>query len=890
MRWLVCLFHFLFFTLQCQPAFFSSSPTNHLCSPEQSSALLQFKHMLAVNDSASSLCDHLFGQPSYPKTMSWNETTTDCCSWDGIKCDRMTGQVIELDLSCSQLYGTIPMNNSLFSLRHLQRLNLAYNDFTQSRISSSFGQFSSLTHLNLSSSFSGSIPSEISHLSKLVSLDLSSYYYLVRLEPYNFHLLLQNLTQLQTLRLSRVNISSVVPISLMNLSSLMHLHLDQSALQGKLSDEIFHLPKLEELDLAYNPNLTSHLPKVNWTSSSSLSALALGGTSFCGELPDSIGDLKSLKYLYLAYCNLSGSIPMSLGNLMQMASLDLSGNNFEGQIPISFANLTQMTYLDISSNHLEGQIPNIANLSKIAYFSVMQNHFRGQFPCWVANLTQLVYLEFTMNELTGPIPANLRGLSNLRFLYSAYNNHSGTLPISLFNLPSLMYLSLASNGFTGQIYGFLNKSLNFIDLRHNKLHGPIPPLPMIVDLLLSNNTFTGEIPSMICNVSSLEILALSHNSLSGVIPQCLSNFNNVLSVLDLRMNNFHGNIPSTFAEGNKLRNIDLNGNQMEGPVPRSLATCRHLEVLDFGNNKINDTFPNWLETLPELQVLVFQSNKFHGPVGSSKTKPPFPKLRILDLSHNEFSGPLPTTYFEHFNAMKMVDEKAKRRYMGQSYYSDSVTIMIKGSEIELQGILTIFTTIDLSHNKFKGEIPNVVGNLGGLRLLNLSHNDLVGNIPSSLGNLRLLESLDLSSNQLSGNIPRQLTSLTFLEVLNFSQNRLKGRIPRGDQFETFDNCSYDGNLALCGFPLSKECGDSKTPQLHSTPMLHKEDDPTFASEFNWKVVGMGYGCGMVLGLVMGYVMFLTGKPKWFGRIAEGERYNKGRRSHKSGNRHGGRRK
>ncbi|XP_028118378.1 receptor-like protein Cf-9 homolog [Camellia sinensis] len=820
--------------------------------------------------------------------MSWNETTTDCCLWDGIKCDRMTGQVIELDLSWSQLYGTIPLNSSLFSLSHLQRLNLAFNDFTQSRISPSFGQFSSLTHLNLSSSFSGSFPSEISHLSKLVSLDLFSYYQLVKLEPYNFHVLLQNLTQLQYLCLARVNISSVVPISLMNLSSLTHLDLYQSGLQGKLSDEIFHLP-LEELYLGYNPNLT-------------------------GELPDSVGYLKSLKSLYLTYCNLSGSIPMSLGNLTQMAYLALSGNNFEGQIPNYFANFTQMTdlylsqnnfsgqvtsifsnleqlcFLYISYNCLEGQIPNIANLSKIVYFNMRGNNFKGQFPCWIANLTQLVYLDIGVNELTGPFPANLRGLSNSRYFYSDYNYHSGTLPSWLFNLPSLTYLSLAANEFTGQIYEFSNKSMIYIDLRHNKLHGPIPSHPMMVDLLLSNNTFTGEIPSMICNVSSLEILALSHNSLSGVIPQCLANFSNVLSVLDLRMNNFHGNIPSTFAEGNKLRNIDLNGNQLEGSVPRSLATCRHLEVLDLGNNKINDAFPYWLETLQELQVLVFQSNKFHGPVDSSKTKLPFPKLRIFDLSHNEFSGPLPTTYFEHFNAMKMVDEKAKRRYMGQSYYSDSVTIMIKGSEIELQGILTIFMTIDLSHNKFKGEIPNVVGNLGGLRLLNLSHNDLVGNIPSSLGNLRLLESLDLSSNQLSGNIPRQLTSLTFLEVINFSQNRLEGRIPRGHQFETFDNCSYDGNLALCGFPLSKGCGDSKTPQLHSTPMLHKEDDPAFASEFNWKVVGMGYGCGMVLGLVMGYLMFLTGKPKWFVRIADGERYNKGRRSHKSGNRHGGRRK
>ncbi|KAL7163576.1 hypothetical protein ACSBR2_039647 [Camellia fascicularis] len=507
MRWLVCLLHFLFFTLQYQPAFFYFSQTNHLCSPEQTSALLQFKHMFTINGSASWLCDQ-YGHLSYPKTMSWNETTTDCCSWDGIKCDRMTGQVIALDLSCSQLYGTILPNNSLFSLRHLQRLNLAFNDFTQSRISPSFGQLSSLTHLNLSSSFSGSIPSEISHLSKLVSLDLFSYYQLVKLEPYNFHVLLQNLTQLQYLCLARVNISSIVPISLMNLSSLTYLDLEQTGLQEKLSNKIFHLPNLEALNLGYNPY-------VNWASSVSLSMLRLTGTAFSGGVPDSIGYL-----------------------------------NFSGQVSSIFSNPEQLFYLDISYNRLEGQIPNIANLSKVAYFTLI-------------------------TAILG-------------------------LPIWLYNLPSLKYLSLASNEFTGQIYEFQSKSLNHINLRHNKLQGLIPPFPTIINLFLSKNTFTGEIPSTICNVSFLEILDFSHNSLSGVIPQCLANFSNVLSVLDLRMNNFHGNIPSTFTEGKKLRNIDLNGNQLEGRVPRSLATCRHLEVLDIGNNKINDTFPYWLEFLPEL--------------------------------------------------------------------------------------------------------------------------------------------------------------------------------------------------------------------------------------------------------------------------------------------------
>ncbi|KAL7163579.1 hypothetical protein ACSBR2_039650 [Camellia fascicularis] len=443
--------------------------------------------MFSINGSASWLCDQ-YVDLSYPKTMSWNETTTDYCSWDGFKCDRMTGQVIELDLSCSRLYSTILPNNSLFSLRHLQQLNLTFIDFTQSRISPSFGQFSSLTHLNLSSSFSGTIPSEISHLSKLVSLDLFSYYQLVKLEPYNFHVLLQNLTQLQYLCLAHVNISSIVPISLMNLSSLTCLDLEQTGLQEKLSNKIFHLPNLEALNLGYNPYLTGYLPQVNWTSSGSLSMLRLIGTAFSGDLPDSIGYLKSLKYLCLASCKFSGSIPMSLGKLVQMAYLDILGNNFEGQISNSFANLTQMTYLCLSHNSFSGQVSSIfSNLEQLFYLDISYNRLEGQIPN-IANLSKVAYFTLRRNH------------------FIAYNSHTGTLLIWLYNLPSLKYLSLASNEFTGQIYEFQSKSLNHINLRGNKLHGPIPPFRMIINLFLSKNTFTGEIPSTICNVSFLEIL------------------------------------------------------------------------------------------------------------------------------------------------------------------------------------------------------------------------------------------------------------------------------------------------------------------------------------------------------------------------------------------------
>ena len=76
-----------------------------------------------------------------------------------------------------------------------------------------------MTHLNLcESSVAGNFPSEISHLSKLVSLDLSRNYDM-RIETPSLKRLVQNLTHLTELVLDDVNMSYVSPNSFMNLSS-----------------------------------------------------------------------------------------------------------------------------------------------------------------------------------------------------------------------------------------------------------------------------------------------------------------------------------------------------------------------------------------------------------------------------------------------------------------------------------------------------------------------------------------------------------------------------------------------------------------------------------------------------------------------------------------------
>ena len=178
----------------------------------------------------------------------------------------------------------------------------------------------------------------------------------------------------------------------------------------------------------------------------------------------------------------------------------------------------------------------------------------------------------------------------------------------------------------------------------------------------------------------------------------------------------------------------------------------------------------------------------------------------------------------------------------------------KGLDTAYHNVQQSFRAIDMSSNSLVEEIPKSIGDLSGLHMLNISNNILIGHMPPSLGDLTNLESLDLSQNRLLGEIPSQLAQLTFLEWFNVSYNNLTGPIPHGKQFNTFDNRSFEGNLGLCGNPLSKKCWISNSSPPSPSIFEQNQDTTSFLFGFGWKIIFAGYRFGLIFGVIIGNIV------------------------------------
>lgn len=198
-------------------------------SAEEAAALLNWKATLQ-NPNKTVLATWNFQATNASNSSDLPSSGASPCTWYGVSC--INGSVNKLNLSDSSINGTL-YNFPFTSLPNLEYVDLAVNGL------------------------SGTIPPQISNLSKLIYLDLQ------------FNQLFNE-----------------IPHEIGLLTNLETLHLNNNQFNGSILEVLGKLRSL--IDLALSTNY------------------------FEGSIPSSFGNLENLTYLYLSDNQLSGPIPPDL--------------------------------------------------------------------------------------------------------------------------------------------------------------------------------------------------------------------------------------------------------------------------------------------------------------------------------------------------------------------------------------------------------------------------------------------------------------------------------------------------------------------------------------------------------------------------------------------------
>ncbi|XP_034900305.2 cuscuta receptor 1-like [Populus alba] len=440
---------------------------------------------------------------------------------------------------------------------------------------------------------------------------------------------------LRALDLSHNNITGMFPSWLLkNNTRLKRLYLSENSFVGTLQLPDHPCPNMTQLDISNN-NMNGQIPKDICLIFPNLDTLRMAKNGFTGCIPSCLGNISFPGTLDLSNNQLS---IVKLEKLTKIWVLKLSNNNLSGQLPTSVFNSSTLKFLYLNGNNFWGQISDIPlyrwndwiGWNEWNVLDLSNNQFSGMLPRSFVNFSYGGVLDLSKNHFKGPIPRDFFcKLDYLEYLNLSENNLSGYVP-SCFNPPQITHIHLSKNRLSGPLkYGFYNStSLVTMDLR--------------------DNSFTSSIPNWIGNLSSLSFLLLRlitlMNQLSGPLPSCLGNLTfkensqkvvvpqagfrsdymgKVLSYMfgiDLSNNNFVGAIPLEFGNLGEILSLNLSHNNLTGSIPATFSNLKQIESLDLSYNNLNGAIPPQLIEITTLEVFSVEHNNLSGRTPERKNQ------------------------------------------------------------------------------------------------------------------------------------------------------------------------------------------------------------------------------------------------------------------------------
>ncbi|GMH27722.1 hypothetical protein Nepgr_029565 [Nepenthes gracilis] len=548
---------------------------------------------------------------------TWNISNyKSLCSWTGITCEKQNNKSIIVSLDISNLNLSGSLSPVITQLRSLRNFSVAGNSFSGT-FPPRIHELSSLQYLNISQNqFNGTLDWEFSDLKKLIVLDAydNNFYGFLPLG-------IARLEKLEYLDLGGNFLSGEIPSSYGNMLRLNYLSLAGNDLRGLIPFELSNLTDLKYLRLGYFNAFKGGIPR-DFGKLSNLVHLDLASCGLDGPIPQELGNLKQLDTIFLQANQLSGSLPPQLGDLVCLKLLDVSNNGLSGEIPSEFSALRVLTVFNLFMNKFHGEIPPfVAELPNLRTLNLWRNNFTGSIPQNLGLNGMLTSLDLSTNKLTGLIPKNLCSGGKLTTLILLNNFLFGPLPDELGQCRTLERVRIAHNYLSGSIPNGLVylPDLTLLELQNNYLTGQLAERPLgekstkLTELNLSNNRFSGPLPSSIENLKALQNLNASGNCFTGEIPPEIGQMKNVLK-LDLSRNNFSGGIPAGIGNCVSLTNLDLSQNRLSGQIPIQLSQIHILNYFNVSWNHLNGSLPKEIGSMKSLTSADFSHNNFSGVI------------------------------------------------------------------------------------------------------------------------------------------------------------------------------------------------------------------------------------------------------------------------------------